>query len=154
MTTNVGARITGVVVNTNTVTVVPTSSGVSGVINNNICWFNFIATASTSWTIDTNASPNLGSLSAPDTRIAVYQISGGLCIAMNDDIGGGNYRSSVTVSLTNGQTYWVAIGYYGGWAPAANSTTYWGTGTASITLSGLQQIKLSIAVGNTTSSPQ
>ena len=154
MTTNVGARITGVVVNTNTVTVVPTSSAIAGVINNNICWFNFIATASTSWTIDTNASSNISGLAAPDTRVAVYQISGGLCIAMNDDIGGGNYRSSVTVSLTGGQTYWVAVGYYGGWAPTPNSTTYWGTGTASITLSGLQQIKLSIAVGNTTSSPQ
>lgn len=157
MTTQVANnnRITGVNVAPNTVTVVPTSSTVSGVINSNICWFQFIANATTSYTIDTNASTNTGSLAIPDTRVAIYRLINGLCIGMNDDIGGGNYRSSVTVSLTQGQTYWVAVGHYSGWAPTANSTTYWGSGAANTTLAGIgQTIKLSIAVGNTTSSPQ
>ena len=151
------SQITGVVVGVPSVTVVPTSSGVSGIINNNICWFSFIATSST-MTIDTNASTNISGLASPDTKIALYKIEGGLCIGVNDDLDVSvtNYRSAIVATgLTAGSTYWVAVAHYAGWYPSANSTTYWSTaGSASIALSSIQQIKLSIKTGSLISSPQ
>jgi hypothetical protein len=148
-------QVTGIVVAPPAVTIVPTSSTVAGVITNNLCWFSFLAT-STTMTIDTNASTNLGSLANPDTKIALYRLQQGFCLGMADDIGGGNYRSSITLTnLTAGQNYWVAVGYYNGWNPVPNSTGYWNTvGSPTITLAGMQQIKLSINNGSTYSNPQ
>jgi hypothetical protein len=144
-------KITGYLTSDNSQTVVPTSSGVAGVIVDNVAWFTFTVTSgSGSYTIDTNNSQVLSSVSAPDTEIAVYNITGAR-IGNNDDIGTPNYRSSVTVSLTNGQTYWVGIAHYN-WIPASSGWTI-GETNPSNTLSSMQEIRLSIAPGSTTSSP-
>lgn len=145
-------KITGYVNSDNSQSIVPTSSGVAGVVVDNVAWFNFTVTSgSGSYTIDTNNSQLIGgNYNAPDTEIAVYNITGAR-IGNNDDIGTPNYRSSVTVSLTNYQTYWVGVAHYT-WVPA---TSGWTIGETSpiIALGSMQEIRLSIAPGTTTSSP-
>ncbi len=52
-----------------------------------------------------------------DTRLALYASCGGALIACNDDIGGSNLKSLITVScgtLTLGQTYYIQAGGYNG----------------------------------------
>jgi hypothetical protein len=73
-------------------------------------WFKFVYTGGPV-TITTNFTG--GTLT--DTRLAVYSSCGGSQIACNDDIGGGNYRSTITIAcgiLTSGSTYYVQAGGY------------------------------------------
>ena len=50
-----------------------------------------------------------------DTRLAVFTACGGTQIACNDDVGGGNTRSTITIAcgvLTAGNTYYIQAGGY------------------------------------------
>jgi hypothetical protein len=73
-------------------------------------WFKFVYSGGPV-TITTNFAG--GTLT--DTRIAVYGSCGGAQIACNDDIGGGNYKSTITIAcgtLTLGNTYYIQAGGY------------------------------------------
>ncbi len=73
-------------------------------------WFKFVYSGGPV-TITTNFAG--GTLA--DTRIAVYGSCGGAQIACNDDIGGGNYKSTITIAcgtLTLGNTYYIQAGGY------------------------------------------
>ncbi|MBX7051789.1 MAG: T9SS type A sorting domain-containing protein [Flavobacteriales bacterium] len=62
-----------------------------------------------------NISTNFTGGTLTDTRLALYSSCGGTQIACNDDIGGGNYKSLITVGcgvLTFGQTYYIQAGGY------------------------------------------
>tara|TARA_R110002095_G_scaffold94965_2_gene82925 strand:- start:989 stop:3922 length:2934 start_codon:yes stop_codon:yes gene_type:complete len=79
-----------------------------GQMHGDLFW-TFTAPCDGDWTFDTD-----GSTVVTDTRIAVHLGStcSATCLASNDDIdtGGGNYLSSVTVSLNSGTTYMVQTG--------------------------------------------
>jgi hypothetical protein len=73
-------------------------------------WFRFVY-AGGPVSITTNFTG--GTLT--DTRLAIYSACGGTLIACNDDIGGGNYLSNITIAcgiLTLGNTYYIQAGGY------------------------------------------
>lgn len=73
-------------------------------------WFKFVYSGGPV-TITTNFAG--GTLT--DTRLALYSSCGGSLLACNDDIGGGNYLSNITMacgSLIPGNTYYIQAGGY------------------------------------------
>ncbi len=84
-----------------------------GFLDNIDAWFSFTPTSSATYTIDTLGSDLLG---MDDTTLSVFDACGGNEIACNEDIDleGGNWLSSVDVSLNAGTTYFIRVAGYGG----------------------------------------
>lgn len=97
-------------------------------------WFTFTATCTAPHTFRTCAS-------SYDTVLEVFDGACGALVSLgcNDDdptgCSGNSLRSSLTVSLTNGSTYYVRIGGFGGARGDASLEVMTGTNTGTLTLS-------------------
>jgi len=87
------------------------------------------------WTADADGIANFSTVNASttiDTKIAAYTSgacpTGGTAIACNDDAGG-TLQSSMVFAVTNGETYLIQVGLYGGTTPPAG-----GVGVLDVTI--------------------
>ena len=82
----------------------PTVAPLNGV------WYKFVPTASGVVTISSNLTANDGVAKRNETRFSVYTGTCGgtlTCVGGNDDVSTTNYRSSGTVTVTSGTTYYL-----------------------------------------------
>lgn len=107
--TTIGARPYTTTQSTNGATLESGEPRPCGSIGDTV-WFKWTPTASGTFTVDTRGSNY-------DTVLAIYtgsSVTGLTNLNCNDDIGGGDYDSSITRSFTAGVTYRIQVGGYNG----------------------------------------
>lgn len=79
-------------------------------------WYSYTAASNGELTLSSDLAINDGTTYTDDTRISVFRgtCTALVCIGSNDDVSGTNYKSTVTVPVAAGSTYYIQWDNYWG----------------------------------------